>query len=637
MKNVYLMSLFALLVFLPSVGISERWTELYYYDNETRTFKEITWTYIINPDGSVSLGDAPEGALRYSHRIDDVTQLILSPVSLPSSINGSLVSAISPMAFASFQGGGGYSEDVYSLRSVVVPSSIKRIGKYAFTNNPKLTSITLGSGLTAIDDGAFEYCVGLLSITIPDGVTRLSRHTFKDCIRLQSVRLPATLTSIGEGTFQNNESLTGISFPATLTTIDENAFLDCTALQTLTIPPGVQKIGSSAFEGCSQLNTLILEEGVSGIEIRAFANCSSLKDVAIPSSLSRVGNGLFQNCTSMASLVFADGVDAIGAMAFSGCSSLSSLVLPESLSIIEFEAFKGCRLLTELVFPKELKRIGSSAFYGCNKLERIVIPAATRSIGAKAFGNCGEVALVKFEGAPPRVEGTNVFSGGVGTYPNKLKEDWAKVFNKDGEWQNLEMKPYYTVTIQETEGGTVEGGGDFLKGESVKLVVTPDAGYVFCGWDAPVEINNFIFDMPAKDVEVRALFAKKDAIDNYVSTFSVITEEKAFSTITNRVAELELVTKEEAVSNAVAKQEVFDEAGMIEQAAEAPVMTVKDDVVEIYISLEYAKTLDSWEAMDLQEATLEVDEAAGLLKVKVPRNNVDAAFYRFVVTEGAEE
>jgi hypothetical protein len=58
---------------------------------------------------------------------------------------------------------------------------------------------------------------------------------------------------------------------------------------------------------------------------------------------------------------------------------------------------------------------------------------------------------------------------------------------------------------------------------------------------------------------------------------------------------------------------------------------VKEDVIEIAISLQTAETLNAWQAMALQGATLEIDEAKGQVRVKVPKGDQKAAFYKFIV------
>ncbi len=70
--------------------------------------------------------------------------------------------------------------------SYTVPDSVTSIGT-AFRGCTNLTDITLGKGITSIEDNAFESCTSLKSITIPSGVTSIGDGVFKSCFNLASV------------------------------------------------------------------------------------------------------------------------------------------------------------------------------------------------------------------------------------------------------------------------------------------------------------------------------------------------------------------------------------------------------------------------------------------------------------------
>lgn len=81
----------------------------------------------------------------------------------------------------------------------------------------------------------------------------------------------------------------------------------------------------------------------------------------------------------------------------------------------------------------------------------------------------------------------------------------------------------------------------------------------------------------------------------------------------------------------LAAEDVFTAEDMKERAFGTPVIEAKGDSIEIAISLQTAETLDVWAAMALEGATLEVDSAKGQVRVKVPKTNAKAAFYKFIV------
>ncbi|MGO5113279.1 leucine-rich repeat protein, partial [Oscillospiraceae bacterium LCP25S3_E10] len=62
--------------------------------------------------------------------------------------------------------------------SYVIPSSVTKIGGYAFHGCTGLTSITIPKGVKEIRDGTFDGCTGLKSVTIPSTVTEIGRYAF---------------------------------------------------------------------------------------------------------------------------------------------------------------------------------------------------------------------------------------------------------------------------------------------------------------------------------------------------------------------------------------------------------------------------------------------------------------------------
>ena len=134
-----------------------------------------------------------------------------------------------------------YMDEVYNnylahnsdLISIDIPSNIKSIGYYAFSNCTNLANITIPSSVTSIGSYAFENCSRLTSITIPDSVTSIGSYAFGNCRGLTSVTIPDSVISIGTG-----------------------AFYDCLGLTSVTIGNGVTSIGKWAFYDCRQLKNI---------------------------------------------------------------------------------------------------------------------------------------------------------------------------------------------------------------------------------------------------------------------------------------------------------------------------------------------------------------------------------------------
>ena len=128
----------------------------------------------------------------------------------------------------------------HTVRKMSIPSSVTKIGDYAFYNCTNLSSLTLPSGVKEIGFSAFQGCKSLTSVTIPSGVKYISSFTFRDCESLRFINLPSDLKYIGEEAFMNCTGLTSIyAFMEKPCIIEETTFDNETIINaTLYVPKG---------------------------------------------------------------------------------------------------------------------------------------------------------------------------------------------------------------------------------------------------------------------------------------------------------------------------------------------------------------------------------------------------------------
>jgi len=311
-------------------------------------------------------------------------------ISLKSLVIPSSVTTIEGQAFMRCLG----------LTTLEIPNSVTSIGEYAFAHNPRLTSVTLPTSIKIVENGLFLECTGLKSFTIPSSVTTIEAGTFSSCSSLKSINIPSSVTSFGQFAFSDCTSLTSITLPPSLSTIVRQLFQECTGLTSISIPPSVTSIETLAFLECHSLTSVTIPENVSTIAENAFSNCIALKQIDVNSKnpyYTSLEGVLFNKDKSTLILypskkvvqyVVPNSVKTIESNAFSNCMELTSITLPNSVTTIGNAAFGACSNLKEILLPSSVQSIGNNAFSGCVKLTKVSIPASLTKIGGSAFRQC---------------------------------------------------------------------------------------------------------------------------------------------------------------------------------------------------------------------------------------------------------
>ena len=306
------------------------------------------------------------------------------------------------------------------LTNAVIPTSVTKIGEYAFYYCDSITSVTLHDGITGIGAQAFAFCSNLSgAIYLPDTTTSIGDYAFFDCEKLNSIRLGTGLTTIGTEAFNYcyrlAEVINNSALELTLVSQDNGMV----ALYALEIHKGASKLAIAGdyifytFNGANYMlgytgndAVLVLPESYNGekYNIGSFAFCTSatLTDVTLSSGVEHVGAHAFVNCTALKSVTVSDSVKSFGANAFQYCGVLSRVNITDLAKWceIEFEngdanpltcarrLFVNGELLTNLVIPEGTTYINPYVFYYCNSLTSVTLPSTLEYIGSSAFRYC---------------------------------------------------------------------------------------------------------------------------------------------------------------------------------------------------------------------------------------------------------
>ena len=103
------------------------------------------------------------------------------------------------------------------------------------------------TGITQIDNSAFEGCSKLWKVVLPENLERIGSSAFSKCYSLCHIELPNSITDIGAYAFSGCKSLISITIPDKVTVINKYLFADCTNLQNITLLEGITSLKERCF------------------------------------------------------------------------------------------------------------------------------------------------------------------------------------------------------------------------------------------------------------------------------------------------------------------------------------------------------------------------------------------------------
>lgn len=170
-----------------------------------------------------------------------------------------------PLGISHIEKFGGY------VNNLILPVSVKSLGRSAFTGLDDIETIQDKSGIQVIPD----FC-------------------FYDS-SLKSYKFSGNEIKIGESAFEETLITGFIGTSAKI--IGQRAF-SSTNITILSLHKA-EVIGKRAFEYCRKLRKINLNDGLKVIEQEAFRVCTSLLEIDIPKTVTRIEKGAFVGCIKL--------------------------------------------------------------------------------------------------------------------------------------------------------------------------------------------------------------------------------------------------------------------------------------------------------------------------------------------------
>lgn len=309
-----------------------------------------------------------------------------------------------------------FAEEYSSKDTVIIKSTCKKIGNYAFNNGSNIKNIIFEEGVEEIGSYAFRNCTSLTSVVLPNSCIKIGRGAFLDAYNIKSMVLPDDLEEIpdefkrittprdgGYRVYSYIYKLNSINWPANLKRIGISAFTYNNAITFDNLPSQLSCIDNYAFYMyCGSGNTAN----------RVISSNVILREkAAFPDSLCKVGSyaffGFFTNasCYNNFDLIIPENCTQIGERAFySDYMTFKSITINSNSnyndvngdiakSYIGYQAFYGIKSsLTSINIKNDIQlyndcfRVGfaTSSYANHSGLVYLNISNCT-NIGASAF------------------------------------------------------------------------------------------------------------------------------------------------------------------------------------------------------------------------------------------------------------
>ena len=289
-------------------------------------------------------------------------------------------------------------------KAEVIPQTQDTEGLYL--NSLNLAEVTVADGVERLPENCFFDCFALQSIVLPDSVKELGKSVFYGCdFSSLDFLNTGSITTLGEFCFAGNDNLHDIVIPDSVTYVGANQFYWCKYVKSITFGENV------AYVGTGTMSTFFTDPSVTKVvpEVRSATTGAAVRRSGFVGSMTRDGVNFDVYCGST---FIQDGITYMPISAtevqvtdYNESTVFGSVTIPETVTCEGDETtytvtsiadglFKQKYNITEIHLPDTINTVGERAFDQVHGLNYINIPKSLTTItGIQAFGYGGWNAL----------------------------------------------------------------------------------------------------------------------------------------------------------------------------------------------------------------------------------------------------
>lgn len=295
------------------------------------------------------------------------------------------------------------------VEKVVIPSTIKHISSFCFSECKNLTSIEFSENSELVSIGKYAFSdTNITEITIPFSVTNINKYSF--CwSSLQTINFPpqSKLKFIEKGTFMFTD-LKRIKIPSSIIEIKEKAFHQCKSLELIEIDNDhteLISIGQNAFLS-TKISSFFFPQNLKNLENGWCNRVPNLNNISISPK-----NEYFISYQKEFILKKSNNSNEFDVIVFAN-RNIQKAIIPSFITRIDSFAFSDCLNLNSIEFEKysQLTSIGEYAFC-LSSLTEFDVPSKVEKIEDGSFSSCHKLKSFNIsENSELRFLGNEVFS-----------------------------------------------------------------------------------------------------------------------------------------------------------------------------------------------------------------------------------